>query len=233
MSVVGDFVNLPFDDSGNLPPDDWLDVEITQERLLLYNERFIADIEAIRQKYDITVGSQGDYSESAYMDYMSNPPSITTDSDFIKDVKQIVKHIQLPGDWEKTIIDYVFGIDNVGLGTFEYEKAVRGRIVDNDNQKYVEIRLYGDVTIPDIRKSAKSIRELIVQSKPTKKPYDTDIGVGATIDDLRQQGLTYEQIWEKLSDSGKKYEDYHHTHKVHTRFKKRVDEVYAQNLPKD
>jgi hypothetical protein len=229
MSVADNsFVSLISDEDGfGLPY--WSGVEVLQERLLEQNERFINDIVFIRNKYGIEVEIQGDYSDYAYLQYMNNPPRLVSDENFLQDVRKIAAKIKLPGDWERAVVDYVFGIQSIGIGAFEYEKRAVGRVVEKNDEKYVEIRLYGDLTTIELREIIKSegVRKLIKAANPTKKPYKVSDYVGFRVHQLRHRGLTYEQIWKQLTKEKHKYEDYHHIHKLHKRFEAKVDKLYA------
>lgn len=234
MSVVGNdgFTKLPVDSDVNQNDVfDYPEKEISEERLLVYNERFLADVKNVRERFDINVGTQGDYSDAGYLDFYSNPPEIINDARFIQAITEVARKIKLPGDWAQIIIDYVFGIDNIGnYGVFSYpEKHALGRVVDEDGKRYVELRLYGDITVQDMRTlaSSKSFRELVKQTTPIKKPYKRDDTLGYRVDRLRIQGLTYHQIWEQLKLEKHTYADYSSIRRLHTRFLKRVDNLYA------
>lgn len=207
----------------------WPGVEMSQERLLLQNERFISDIDFIRKKYGINVSYQ-DTSDSAYYQYTMTPPSELSNKKFQADILAVADKIRLPGTWGNIVTEYVFGFDNIGLGIYEYdEKYALGRVASDNNGKYVELRLYGDLTIPELREIVASshVRKLVKQTASVKRPYSKDDKVGFRVHELRESGMTYDRIWKQLEREKLKYEDVSHVHKIHARFKQKVDKLYA------
>lgn len=171
-------------------------------QLLLRNEQFIKDIEGLRAKYNV-----GQYEvESGKPSIIDNlaPQEPKKRAQFNRDIKIIVDKINFPGEWSEAVRDLVVGfVPEPNFYSLDSQKRIEAR----QNDGYVEVKIYGDVTVPELRKVNKAIRELIAAqafktrtSNETRKKYR--LGKNIAIYDLAVKGMTNSQIASYLDKEG-------------------------------
>lgn len=166
-----------------------LDKQIQPYQLLIRNERYMAKIKELRQKYNV-----GAYELDGSSRHDPELPVPSLRDEFEQDTQKLAKSILFPGDWEKAVRDHVLGYTPEACLFPEGTKRVLAKTYDD----HIEVRFYGDLTQPELREAMKQIRDLIDgnQSRPTdthfKRRYRLNRNLA--IYDLHKQGWPYRKI---------------------------------------
>ncbi len=123
------------------------------------------------------------------------------------DVREIADRINYPGFWERGLWRLVLSKSSDENIYVRDTKLIRMR----KHKDHVDIQIYGDVTVPELRKYVPRIRKLIenTESKNThaSNRKKRSLLMHLAIYDLRKQGKSYQQISKHLGDDKVGYSD--------------------------
>lgn len=123
------------------------------QELLIRNRNFIKDIEKLKKKYaksGIKVDSVGESDERNTLDNLRK--------EFYRDAREITGRIMLPGNWLYGVWDVILGLTPVvDIYCYQAKKS----IVLRKHSGHIEIKIFGNVTVNDLRDAASKIRKHI------------------------------------------------------------------------
>jgi len=162
--------------------------------LLTRNPDFLHDIEKVREQYSI--GQYPFEGETAEQEYDEYPEDEAERKRFFNDVRNIAAKIRFPGEWERPVRRLVI--------RYEPEVALlpdpeRKEIVATVKSDHVELKLYGDLTVPDLRGALDKIRKLIAGNQNSAKTnysvrYKPRLNKNLLVFDMANRGKTYIEI---------------------------------------
>lgn len=197
-------------------------------QLLLRNERFVKDIERLRAKYNV-----GKYEvESSKPSIIDNldPKEPKKREQFYREIEKIAEKINFPGEWKQAVRDIAVGFVPEGsVFSFDNQKRIKAR----KNNDHIEVKIYGDVTVPELRKANKAIRDLIA-SQVFKTRTNNEarkksrLSKNLLIYDLAKEGKSYNEIANYLDDKGiQNNMGYSNVSKYLELVQKQISEIYA------
>ena len=195
------WLELPVEHQGSYV--DRLDKDWQARDLLVRNEEFTSDIRKLKAKY-------AKYKWSIN-DRISGHDEMTTKDparkQFYLDVREIANKIHYPGFWERGLWQLVLSKSSEDSIYVRDTKLIRMR----KHKDHVDVQIYGDVTVPELRAYVPRIRKLIAntESKNThaSNRKKRSVLMHLAIYDLRKQGKSYQQISRHLGDDKVGYSD--------------------------
>ncbi len=190
-------------DFGDKEFDKKYDKESQLHQLLVRNRSYMADIERLRKKFSV-----GQYpvegGRSGY-DKLLDPEGKDEREKFYEEVSAIAVRIKFPGDWEQAVRKHVVGYTPevcFALSGME-QKKITGRL----HNGYVELKLYGDLTVPDLRSALDKIRKLIADNQDKPKTnnsvkYRPRLIKNLLIFDMDNSGKSYQEIANYCEEQG-------------------------------
>lgn len=133
--------------------------------LLEMNAEFVKDVESLRTKYKIDPDSQ---TINTYSNSMDEMPYLFDDINFTRDVRKISDRIKLQGDWSESVKLYTLGLpssESLLPNDYENMRRIEARAVSDTTERYVELRLYGDITRKELVDASKPIRKYLKDSQ--------------------------------------------------------------------
>lgn len=123
------------------------------QELLIRNHNFIKDIDELKKKYSksgIEVNSIGEDDECSTADRLRK--------EFYKDARKIADKIDSPGDWLHGVWDVIIGLTPVEeISCYPAKKS----IVTRKHNDHIDVKIYGNVTVAELRTAATEIRKYI------------------------------------------------------------------------
>lgn len=178
-----------------------LEKEFQAYQLLIRNDEYLKDVEAIRKKY--SVGQYPVEGDAPVIDKELDPENEADRTRFYEDVRAIADKIQFPGDWEWAVREHVVGYDPAdGL-----LPRTQKRIVATAHVDHIELKLFGDVTVQDVKDHWKEIKKLITASQVSSKTNyavrkKPKLSNSLVIFDMAAQGVPPKQIAEYCDKHG-------------------------------
>ncbi len=191
---------LPIEHQGSY--EDRLEKDWEASDLLIRNEEFTSDIRKLKAKY-------AKYEWSAE-DFDGHDETTTKDpvrKQFYLDVREMANRIHYPGSWERGLRRLILSKSSDDSIFVRDAKLIRMR----KHKDHVDVQIYGDVTVPELRAYVPSVRKLIEDSGSRKTHASTrkkrSQSMHLAIYDLRKQGKSYQQISKHLGDDKVGYSD--------------------------
>jgi hypothetical protein len=191
---------LPIEHQGSY--EDRLEKDWEVSDLLIRNEEFASDIQKLKAKYDKYKWNVDDFS--GHDEMITKDPAR---KQFYLDVQEIANKIRYPGFWERGLWRLVLSKSNKDSIYVRDTKLIRMR----KHKDHVDIQIYGDVTVPELRAYVPRIRKLIENTENRKTHASirkkSSLAMHLAIYDLRKQGKSYRQISKHLGDDKIGYSD--------------------------
>lgn len=169
-------------------------------QLLVRNEAYLRDIEALRNKYSLDQFSIEE--EAAPSFHFTDEIDGEINEEFGKDVEVIANKIHFPGRWIAVVSEHAkSGVKVEGLTPFGY-KMIEAIIYDD----HTELKLFGDVTTQDLRSVMKEVRKL--QDKHQNRSTNNQVKYKARLDknllvfDKAKGGVPYKDIARYCNEEG-------------------------------
>lgn len=198
-------------------------------RLLEMNDRFAADIDAIRSRYDIKVDES---SREPIDDIEERYKHLLYNDDFIGDVRAVARRIKLQGDWLNGLALYVCGqpagatlYPDFGLHRIE------ARRVTDDDEPHIALKLYGDMTRQELEKASKYIRVFIEKNmdyRSVNKLSDDRLRKIRLVRKWLDEGKTFKEVADLLADRNFSPQTYSDVRKQYSEFMSYVERIYQE-----
>ncbi len=205
------------------------DKEFQLHQLLVRNKSYIADIKGLRKKY--SVGQFLVEGGKPRIDMGLDPEDKNDRKKFYEEVETIAAKIQFPGDWRQAVRRHTVGYDPEIC--FALYGTVQKKIIGKVQKDHVELKLYGDLTVPDLRSAAKKIRNLVtdIQHQPKTHggtKYKPELMNNLVIFDMAERGVSTKEIAKYCANHGIKdyMQDYEVSNKVKNT-RKQIEKIYA------
>lgn len=189
-----DFIEIPLNiERGGL---EQLDRDFQGYQLLIRNQRYLDEVERIRKLYRVgeyPIDSDNYYTVREEMEGPKNAKG------FAKEVKILSDRINLRGDWFDGVRLHILGFEpEAYLYPVNPKKLQIKR-----HPEYLELRIYGDVTQPELRKHLKTVRKHIsLGCRPKPAKFKPQLQKNLLIYELNKKGYSYNQIVETLERKG-------------------------------
>lgn len=190
--------------------------------LLEFNDAFIKDVDSLRRKYGIVI----DITANT----INAHDSLLENKDFMGDVQKIAKKIKLQGNWLNGLAMYVCGYPpQEVLGPDDILHKVSARAVNDSDNPYLEIRIYGDIPTQELNEAVKAVRDFM---KANMK-YES---VNASLDqDALLNSMLFKQLSKGMSAknaNNKMVEDFDNESVEYSNLRRRLADYkkYAERL---
>lgn len=180
-----DYINIP------IRPDN--DIYESQERdyqaheLLTRNERYMTEVKRLRSKYGIAEIMDSDNPAALQLaERTSLAPELKAE------IQILAKLIQRKGFWYEPVKNHIMGYEPSLCLYPEDDKRVLAKIHDDN----IELRIFGDVTQPELRSVLGDVRDLISQTSTSKSKVKKKyrLNKNLVIYDLWKLGMSYSDI---------------------------------------
>lgn len=198
-------------------------------RLLELNDSFMADVNAIRRRYDISVEESNGETLDAIEQQFEH---LLADEHFINDVRIIARRIKLQGDWLNGLSLYVCGQPAGATLYPDFDlHRIEARAITDTDEPYIEMRLYGDITRQELEKATKNIRLFIennMKYESVNRLGDKTILKMSFIRKSLNEKKSFKEIAEVLVDHNFSPQTYSDVRKQYQEFMHYVERIYQE-----
>lgn len=184
-------------DSPRLSDKEWTKSELEAQWFLSHNEQFLNEISRIKQRFDIS-----SWQPNPEQPRLELYPPKEDEEYFFHLVNKICNRITLPGNWFSAVFQIIIGYSSVD----NLRPSREVHIAVTDQEEYVQLRIYGNASIVELREAAERLRRVIkrkysVQKQVRDKPQ---FGKYRRAYELRRKGYRTPQATEIMN---KEYPD--------------------------
>lgn len=204
--------------------DDSLSAKQLQAWLLVIrNKKYNNEVARIRNKYG--VGQQN--VDTDYYYALDDTYERLESTDFESDIKELSARINATGVWDNVVRYHVLGFDTDMLA-YSLEDQKEG-IEVKKNDGFIEVRFYGDMTIPQLRSHLKTIRKAIIeqQSSAHSPKYKPQLSKNLMIYDLAQQNWKPQKIAEYINEHTESVLNYSDVGRYIEATKEQIEKIVA------
>lgn len=219
-------------------------------RLIASNPHFQKDIERIRAKYKLYERKKRlddeywNFEPRPYVPGKKEPKTVKKapeadvkdDPEFIRDMEEIALKVPHEGDMVLLVREYALLNEHLVIGLFvaPRKELIPSIEVDESGKKYVNLKLYGPLTVKDLEAWWYDIRPLINEIHPNtggKKAQHKDTYNHVWVMyELRKVGLSDAEIAETVNAHFDTYYIYKEVNTKLRRLEQRIDKSYRHDM---
>lgn len=196
-------------------------------RLLELNDRFVDDVNRLREKYKIHVDEN---SEKSLSDIEEEYTDLLSSDKFIDDVRVIARKIKLQGNWVNGLALYICGQPAGATLYPDFDlHRIEAKAVTDSDEPHLVLKIYGDMTRQDLVKATKSIRYFIEKNmdyESVNKLGDRTILKYHFIRKCLADGMDFKDIPDVLETHGFELQSYSDVRKQYHEYMAYLERIY-------